>query len=169
MGHDPTTLRNATRVKSFFADDKSTWDGKARSPATGKEYVIDLGEGYTGIYRPYAGHDPKKEDYSLRGSLELIAPAPAPAGAGHGRALVERLGRMNLVNRPMTKAEGERAYLASNIEAQGLLPDSGVSKALSVAAGVDEQLWTRSLLLMPTRRWAWTRRAALSLRPAADA
>ena len=64
----PTTLRNATRVKSFIVDDKSTWDGKARSPATGKEYVVDLGDGYTGIYRPYAGHDPKKEDYSLRGS-----------------------------------------------------------------------------------------------------
>jgi hypothetical protein len=45
---------------------------------------------------------------------------------------------MNLVNRPMTKAEGEWAYLASNIEAQGLGPSSGVSKALSVAAGIDE-------------------------------
>jgi hypothetical protein len=130
----PTTLRNATRVKSFIAEGKSTWDGKARSPATGKEYVVDLGDGYTGIYRPYAGHDPKKEDYSLRGSLEVIA----PAGAGHGRALVERLGRMNLVNRPMTKAEGEWAYLARNIEAQGLGPNSGVSKALTVAGGVDE-------------------------------
>ncbi len=149
----PTTLRNATRVKSFIVDDKSTWDGKARSPATGKEYVVDLGDGYTGIYRPYAGHDPKKEDYSLRGSLEVIA----PAGAGHGRALVERLGRMNLVNRPMTKAEGEWAYLARNIEAQGLGPTAGCPRPLPSPAASMRPPWTLYLLLMLTRPWVWTR------------
>jgi hypothetical protein len=52
--------------------------------------------------------------------------------------LVERLGRINLVNCPMTRAEGEWAYLARNIEAQDLGAHPVVSKALAVAGGVDE-------------------------------
>lgn len=130
----PTTLRDATRIKPKIVNGETTWDGSERSAAAGKEYVIDLGAGYQGVYRPYAGHKPHTDDYSLRGNLEIIA----PPGAGHGRALVERLGRINLVNRPMTRAEGEWAYLARNIEAQDLGAHPVVSQALAVAGGVDE-------------------------------
>lgn len=130
----PTRLRDATRIKPHIVNGETTWDGKTRSKAGGKEYVVDLGDGYQAVYRPYAGHNPHTDDYSLRGNLEIIA----PQGSGHGRALVERLGRINLVNRPMTRAEGEWAYLTRNIEAQGLASSAGVAKALEVAKGVDE-------------------------------
>jgi len=130
----PTTLRDATRIKPHILNGETAWDGKERSKAAGKEYVADLGDGYQAVYRPYAGHNPSADDYSLRGNLEVIA----PQGPGHGRALVERLGRLNLVNRPMTKAEGEWAYLSRNIDAQNLRSNAGVAKALDVAKGVDE-------------------------------
>ena len=70
----PTTLRDATRIKPKIVNGETTWNGSERSAATGKEYVIDLGEGYQGVYRPYAGHKPHTDDYSLRGNLEIIAP-----------------------------------------------------------------------------------------------
>ena len=75
-----TTLRDATRIKPKIVNGETTWDGSERSAAAGKEYVIDLGAGYQGVYRPYAGHKPHTDDYSLRGNLEIIA----PPGAGHG-------------------------------------------------------------------------------------
>jgi hypothetical protein len=94
------------------------------------------------------GADAKSPDFSQRGSLELIA----PQGAGHGPELVHRLGQLNLVNRPMTAAEGEWAYLRRNVEAQGLENKAGVKKALAEADGLEDA--TTELLVAegPTRR-----------------
>lgn len=130
-------LRTATRIGSAVGADGSTsWDGSQRSPAKGKEYAIDLGDGYRAVYRPYAGAggaatDP---DFSQRGSLEVLA----PQGAGHGPELVRRLGQLNLVNRPMSAAEGEWSYLTRNIEAQGLAHHAKVAKALAEVDGLED-------------------------------
>jgi hypothetical protein len=114
----PANLRDASRIGATIdpATGTSSWNGIGRDPAKGKEYLIDLGDGYTAVYRPYGENDIKKHEYSLRGQLEVHA----PQGAGHGQDLVQRLGQLHLVNRPMTAAEGEWTYLQSNITAQGL-------------------------------------------------
>jgi hypothetical protein len=135
-------MRSATRIGATVGADGSTsWDGKARSSANGKEYVVDLGDGYSAVYRPYAATGAKDPDFSHRGSLEVVA----PQGAGHGPELVRRLGQLNLVNRPMTAAEGEWSYLTRNIEAQGLAGHAGVKAALAEADGLEDA--TQELLV----------------------
>ena len=69
--------------------------------ANGKEYAIDLGDGWSAVYRPYAANDPGSTEFSMRGQLEVHA----PVGAGHGKQLVDRLEQLHLVNAPMTAAE----------------------------------------------------------------
>ncbi|MEU1812992.1 hypothetical protein [Micromonospora aurantiaca (nom. illeg.)] len=132
----PTTTRQATRIKPTFDSESgaASWNGKARTKAPGTEYAIDLGDGYTAVYRPYAANDAGETDYSLRGRLEVIA----PSGAGHAPELVERLGQLHLVNRPMTAAEGEWTYLTANITAQNLAGVPTVTKALSDSAGLED-------------------------------
>lgn len=135
--------RQATRIKPRLDDGQASWDGKARSKATGHEYVIDLGDGYTAVYRPHAAADGKTDpSFSQRGALEVIA----PPGAGHGPELVDRLGRLNLVNRPMSQAEGEWAYLNRNITAQRLDTRAEVRAALDACKGLEDatyqELWT---------------------------
>jgi hypothetical protein len=125
-------IRNATRIRPTITDGTADWDRKARAHAAGKEYVIDLGDGYQAVYRPHAPD--KGVVFSQRGSLELVA----PAGAGHGPELVRRLGRLHLVNRPMTAAEGEWAYLSRNIWAQQLDQRPGVAAALTDAQGLED-------------------------------
>ena len=130
-------VRPASRIKAIMgADGTASWDGKAREPvSSGKEYAIDLGDGYAAVYRPSAGAAPTDATVAtLRGSLEVVA----PPGAGHGHQLVERLGRLNLVNRPMTQAEGEWAYLQRNVWAQKLDSQPQVSKALAEAHGLED-------------------------------
>ena len=135
-------VRNATRIGATVGADGSTsWDGKARTPASGKEYVVDLGDGYQAVYRPYVVANAKATDFSHRGSLEVCA----PQGAGHGPALVHRLGQLNLVNRPMTAEEGEWAYLTRNVEAQGLAKKAAVAGALAEAQGLEDA--TQELLV----------------------
>jgi hypothetical protein len=112
----------------------TSWDGIARSNAHGKEYVADLGDGWTAVYRPYAANDPSHDEYSLRGQLEIHA----PQGAGHGPELVRRLGQLNLVNRPLTAAEGEWTYLRANITAQRLDGHKGVAAAMEAAGAMEE-------------------------------
>jgi hypothetical protein len=132
----PATLRDAQRIKATI-DPKtgiSSWDGSSRTKASGKEYLIDLDEGYTAIYRPYAPNEKTGTEYSLRGQLEIHA----PAGAGHGEQLVRRLGDLHLVNRPMTAAEGEWTYLTNNITAQGLATKPGISKAIAQAKHLED-------------------------------
>ncbi|HET7486488.1 MAG TPA: hypothetical protein VFJ85_01070 [Acidimicrobiales bacterium] len=129
-------MRPASRIGAKVgAGGSCSWDGTTRTTAKGKEYLVDLGDGYSAVYRPYAGAagaaDP---DFSHRGALELIA----PQGPGHGPELVRRLGQLNLVNRPMTAAEGEWSYLRRNIEAQGLGAHPAVAKALADSDGLED-------------------------------
>jgi hypothetical protein len=138
----PAQLRKASRIGAVVGADGSTsWNGSARSPASGKEYVVDLGDGYSAVYRPYVAADSSSPAFSQRGALEVIA----PQGAGHGPELVTRLGQLNLVNRPMSVAEGEWSYLNRNIEAQGLAKKAAVSQAVAQADGLEDA--TQELLV----------------------
>jgi len=129
-------LRSASRIKATLDPEtgQSSWDGKARSAANGKEYAVDLGEGWSAVYRPYAGNDPSSSEFSMRGQLEVHA----PPGAGHGKEMVERLEQLHLVNKPMTASEGEWTYLTSNITAQGLSKATGMKSAFAEAQGLED-------------------------------
>lgn len=135
-GQLPVTSRDATRINATVDPSTGTasWDGTARSKATGTEYVVDLGDGYSAVYRPYAANDPKNTEYSLRGKLEVVA----PAGGGHAHELVDRLGQLHLVNRAMTAGEGEWNYLQANITAQGLGGHHAVASALADSAHLQD-------------------------------
>ncbi len=135
-GQLPATLRTASRIQAAInpSTGVASWDGTARSTAHGKEYVADLGDGWSAVYRPYAANDPAHDEYSLRGQLEVHA----PQGAGHGPELVRRLGQLNLVNRPLTAAEGEWTYLQANITAQNLANHKGVAAAIDAAGAMEE-------------------------------
>lgn len=142
----PTTAAPATRIApTIGSDGTSSWDGSKRSKASGTEYHVDLGDGYRAIYRPRAGvttpGDPSSApgastDFSLRGQLEIVAP-PGPGRAGQ---LVHRLGQLNLVNRPLTAAEGEWSYLQRNVTAQGLAAKPGVAAALAQTEGLEDAM-----------------------------
>jgi hypothetical protein len=128
-------LRTATRIApTVDSAGIASWDGTARAPAAGKEYRVDLGDGYSAVYRPYAAAGAAPVDFSQRGALEIVA----PPGAGHGPELVAKLGELNLVNRPLTKAEGEWAYLQRNVWAQQLDRHKAVGAALAEAGGLDD-------------------------------
>ncbi|MFI2906677.1 hypothetical protein ACG2OD_00180 [Streptomyces sp. PDY-4] len=130
------TVRKASRIKANLNPDtgQTSWDGVTRSSANGTEYEIDMGDGWKAVYRPYKENDPKTTEYSLRGQLEVHA----PAGAGHGKDLVERLEQLHLMNKPMTAAEGEWTYLANNIKAQGLEGAPGMKAAMETAQGLQD-------------------------------
>ncbi|MET9736010.1 hypothetical protein ABZZ79_36900 [Streptomyces sp. NPDC006458] len=130
------TVRKASRIQANLdpATGQTSWDGVSRSSANGTEYEIDMGDGWKAVYRPYKDNDPKHTEYSLRGQLEVHA----PAGAGHGKDLVERLEQLHLMNKPMTAAEGEWTYLANNIQAQGLEGSAGVKAAMDTAQGLQD-------------------------------
>ncbi|GAA1095399.1 hypothetical protein [Nocardiopsis metallicus] len=129
-------LRDASRIKANIdlSTGTTSWDGTSRSPAKGKEYEIDLGDGYTAVYRPHAANSENKSEYSLRGQLEVHA----PQGSGHGQDLVKRLGALHLVNRAMSPREAEWTYLTNNIHAQGLGNKPAVKEALAKADQMEE-------------------------------
>jgi hypothetical protein len=129
-------MRDATRVApTLDAAGVASWDGKSRSKAAGKEYAVDLGDGFSAVYRPYeVAGEAAAADFSHRGALEIVA----PPGAGHGPELVAKLGELNLVNRPLSKAQGEWAYLQRNVWAQQLDHHKGVAGALAESAGLDD-------------------------------
>ncbi|RLU82045.1 hypothetical protein CTZ27_31320 [Streptomyces griseocarneus] len=137
---EPGTLeakvRNASRIKATLDPEtgQASWDGTARSHAKGTEYEIDMGDGWKAVYRPYKENDPASTEYSLRGQLEVHA----PAGAGHSKELVERLEQLHLMNKPMTAAEGEWTYLTNNIQAQGLGKATGMKAAMETAQGLQD-------------------------------
>ncbi|RKE03013.1 hypothetical protein [Streptomyces sp. TLI_171] len=129
-------LRNASRIDASLdpVTGEVSWDGTSRAHATGKEYAIDMGDGWSAVYRPYSLNEPGKAEFSIRGQLEVHA----PAGAGHGPELVARLEQLHLANKPMTASEGEWTYLANNIKAQGLASNPQVKEAMEVARGLEE-------------------------------
>lgn len=130
------TVRDAGRIKASIdlSTGSTSWDGTSRTQATGTEYAIDLGDGYTAVYRPYAANAANKGEYSLRGQLEIHA----PQGSGHGQDLVNRMGSLHLVNRAMTPKEAEWTYLTNNISAQQLGDKSEVKEALAKADQMEE-------------------------------
>lgn len=133
----PAQVRDATRLKPTFdpATGTVSWDGKARATASGKEYAIELGDGYQAVYRPYAvASASDATQLTLRGQLEIVA----PPGTGHGPELVRRLGQLHLVNRALTGGEGEWTYLQRNIAAQGLTGHPDVTAALHKAQGIED-------------------------------
>ncbi|MFI6031369.1 hypothetical protein [Amycolatopsis magusensis] len=137
--HVAAVLRKATRIKPDLDETtgQAHWDGNARwDHVSGKEYAINLGDGFQAIYRPYSINDPAHTEYSLRGRLEIIA----PPGDGHGHDLVNRLGQLNLANRPMTRDEGEHTYLAANIKAQDLGTQAEVAEAISTGDQLEEMI-----------------------------
>ncbi|UMP06678.1 hypothetical protein [Amycolatopsis sp. EV170708-02-1] len=130
-------LRDATRIKPTLDSEtgQASWNGKARwENVEGKEYMINLGDGFQAVYRPYSVNSPKTTEFSLRGRLEIIA----PAGEGHGPDVVKRLGQLNLANRPMTRAEGEYGYLAANVKAQNLAGKTEVQAAITTGDQLEE-------------------------------
>ncbi len=129
-------LRDASRIDATLdpTTGEVSWDGESRSKAKGKEYLIDMGDGWSAVYRPYSLNEPGKTEFSMRGQLEVHA----PAGAGHGPELVSRLEQLHLANKPMTASEGEWTYLANNIKAQGLASNPQVQEAMDVARGLEE-------------------------------
>jgi len=132
----PTTIRNATRIAPTTdpATGVASWDGKARRKATGKEYVVDLADGYTAVYRPHQAAAAHASEYSLRGHLEITA----PPGGGNAHELVRRLGELHLVNRPMSPEEGEWTYLRANVRAQSLEHNQAVATSMKHAAALEE-------------------------------
>ncbi|WP_331731718.1 hypothetical protein [Streptomyces sp. NBC_00073] len=130
------TVRKASRIKANLDPEtgQTSWDGVTRSSANGTEYEIDMGDGWKAVYRPYKENDPKKTEFSLRGQLEVHA----PAGTGHGKDLVERLEQLHLMNKPMTASEGEWTYLSNNIQAQGLEGSAGMGAAMETAQGLQD-------------------------------
>ncbi|MFI8952543.1 hypothetical protein ACIGO6_39485 [Streptomyces sp. NPDC053750] len=130
------TVRKASRIQANLdpATGQTSWDGVSRSSAKGTEYEIDMGDGWKAVYRPYKDNDPANTEFSLRGQLEVHA----PAGAGHGKDLVDRLEQLHLMNKPMTAAEGEWTYLANNIQAQGLEGSAGMKAAMETAQGLQD-------------------------------
>jgi hypothetical protein len=130
----PTKTRVASRLKPTYDSASRTvsWDGKTRSTTnSGTEYTIDLGDGYSAVYRPTGE---TATQLTLRGQLELIA----PPGTGHGPELVRRLGQLHLVNRALTGGEGEWTYLQRNITAQGLTNHPEVLAAQQKAQGIED-------------------------------
>ncbi|KUN57590.1 hypothetical protein [Streptomyces canus] len=129
-------LRDASRIKAQLDPQtgESSWDGTSRSKANGKEYSVDLGDGWSAVYRPYAANDPSKTEFSMRGQLEVHA----PVGGGHGKELVDRLEQLHLVNAPMTASEGEWTYLTNNVAAQGLDKGAAVKAAFAEAKGLED-------------------------------
>lgn len=128
--------RTASRIAASLDADSGTtsWDGVARTPASGVEYTVDLGEGWSAVYRPYGENDPSTTEYSMRGQLEIHA----PPGSGHRKELVDNLGKLHVSNKPMTAAEGEWTYLAHNIAVQGLDKKSAVKNALAQAQHMED-------------------------------
>ena len=144
-GRAAAYLREASRIAPTL-DPVGTvaWDGSSRAKSSGTEYVIDLGDGFEAVYRPHAAPPGKTAPaYSHRGTLEIVA----PAGAGRVHQLVDKLAGLHLVNRAMSQAEGEWAYLQRNIWAQALDSHPEVATALQTATGLEnaalEELWGR--------------------------
>lgn len=137
--HAVAALREGTRIKPALDPEtgEASWNGTARwTDVSAKEYAIELGDGFQAVYRPYSVNDPKTTEYSLRGRLEIIA----PAGHGNGPELLNRLGQLHLANRPMSPAEGEHSYLSANVVAQNLAQHADVVQARQTGEHLEDMV-----------------------------
>jgi hypothetical protein len=128
----PAKLRDATKLAAIEEAGVSTWDGTTRKPTKGKEYLIDLGDGYQAIYRSHA--KAHQVPFSRQGTLEVVA----PEGAGPD-ALLPELERLNLQSAPATRAEAELMYLERNVWAQRLSKDPGYQKIQEAKTLTDDE------------------------------
>ena len=117
----PAKLRDGTKLAAIEDGGVSTWDGTTRKPMKGKEYLIDLGDGYQAVYRSHA--KAHQVPFSGQGTLEVLAPKDAGP-----KALLSHLERLNLQSAPATRAEAELMYLERNVWAQRLTKDPGYQK-----------------------------------------
>ena len=144
-GEDKLELRHVERARRPARDGKgATWNGKSRTEGKGVEYVIQLSGGYEAIYHPYVyqGQNLGLDHFSLRGQLELHC----PGGEGHAKELVDVLGSLNIVNRPMNGAEAEWTYLEQNIAAQGLSKHPAVRKAIDSSSDLEGNVGEQLML-----------------------
>lgn len=137
-GTVPASVQKATRINATVdAHGKVQWNGADRQEQKeGAEYALDLGDGYTAVYRPHeappGGHD--KPLYSTRGQLEIVA----PPGSGHAEQMIGKLNSLNLSAAPASAAEGELAYLKANVSAQGLGTNPEVAAAMNAGSHLAE-------------------------------
>jgi hypothetical protein len=173
----PAKLRDATKLAALEEGGVASWDGATGKPGKGKEYLIDLGNGYQAIYRSHTKSH--QVPFSRQGTLEVVA----PKGAG-AEALLPQLEKLNIQSAPATKEEAELMYLERNVWAQRLTKEPGYlkiqqeSKSLNDAefekvahevpyseiAGMDQSqlnALARSLALRAERRVIPTRTAML--------
>jgi hypothetical protein len=131
-----TLQRPVSRITASIDEQGvASWDGTSRKAGTtGVEYQVDLGDGFTAVYRPHQGNDGASAAYSLRGALEITA----PPGSGHGQELVHRLQQLHLVSDPMGRDEAEVAYLRANIAALGLEKHPAVKAAVAPRLDLEE-------------------------------
>ena len=129
------TRRKASRIEvTKDPSGKARWDGSSRTPADGTELAVDLGDGYTAVVRPGGMNPAGKAEHGLHNTLEVIA----PPGTDTHHQLVAQLGKLNLVNRPMSQAEAEWSYLQRNVWAENLQDHPSVTQAMKKAAGIEE-------------------------------
>lgn len=126
----PAVVEPVSIVYADLGDDGvSRWGGAMQpSAGSGYQYRIDLGDGYTAYYRPH--NDPKgysAPQKGMRGQLEIVAPKDSDNPA----ALVSKLGRMHLVDAPLTQSEAEYAYLQSSVWSMKLGSKPTVKSALA--------------------------------------
>lgn len=128
------TQRPMSRISANFTDGQSTWNGTKRDSSSGTELVVDLGDGYQAVVRPRAMNTDGQCITSLQGTVEVIA----PPGPGHQHELLNKLGEMNIVHRPMSAAEAEWTYLQRNIHAHSITKNASVAAARDSAAGIED-------------------------------
>jgi len=133
-GGFPVTERPMSRVSAKYEDGQSMWDGSSRTKASGKELAVDLGDGYQAVVRPRSMNVDGKCVTSLQGTVEIIA----PPGAGHQHQLLDKLGDLNVVNRPMSGAEAEWTYLQRNIASLDLDKNPAIAAARTATAGIED-------------------------------
>ncbi|MGB9804667.1 hypothetical protein [Desulfofundulus sp.] len=113
----PARKRTGSRINASESGGSAVWDGtRNEDKFYGVEYLIDLGDGYQAVYHP----NDKSVPYSLRGTLELIA----PPGVNDGRGALQKLNLLHLhAGPPASAEEAEVMYLERNVWAQGYEKD----------------------------------------------
>lgn len=132
----PVSEVSAKRIDPWLdADGRARWDGDRTYKSPGKMWEIDLGDGYKATYRPTSLTEGADAEYSALRRITVTG----PQGRGHTPEMMERLGRLNMVNEPMTTSEAEYTYLENVAYAMGggsYHPN--VQSARNLAAKVDD-------------------------------